>query len=117
LWRHVRGLGGTDDEALANRELRAMLTPMVRSDYRLVETYVPAAGHPLGCPVTALTGRDDSEVRVAEAETWHEVTTGAFDLDVFPGDHFYLVPQRAALLSALMRRLGIPAPAASVRST
>ena len=111
LWAHVRGLGGTDDEALANRELRAMLTPMVRSDYRLVETYLPTPGRPLTCTVTALTGRDDLEVRVEEAEAWREVTTGAFDLDVFPGEHFYLVSQRAALLPALVRRLSIAARA------
>ncbi|WP_218579300.1 hypothetical protein [Phytohabitans houttuyneae] len=36
---------------------------------------------------------------------WAELTTGEFELRAFPGDHFYLVPEQAALLSAVSARL------------
>lgn len=111
LWGHVAGLGGTDTTVLANPMLRSVLTPMVRSDYRLVANYTPTPGPPLDCPVTALTGDDDPEVTVTEAGQWREVTTGGFELRVFEGGHFYLVPRLTDVVAAVVA--GLPVRAAT----
>lgn len=91
-------LGGTSGEVLAMPEMRELLLPVIRNDYRLAETYRELAGGPLGCPVTVLTGTVDPEVTPAQAKGWAAHTTGAFQLAEFAGDHFYLVPQRTAVI-------------------
>jgi surfactin synthase thioesterase subunit len=79
--------------------------PGLRHDYRLAETYEPAPGPPLGCPITALIGRDDPEVDAAEATAWAAMTTGPFMLRVFEGDHFYLQSWRTELLAVITAAL------------
>jgi pyochelin biosynthetic protein PchC len=90
LWDDVRRLGGTDRRLIDQPEIRAMVLPTLRADYRLVETYRPPLSADLRTAVTACIGAQDPEVTVEDATTWRDATTGPFDLAVFPGDHFYL---------------------------
>ncbi|MDT0463797.1 thioesterase II family protein [Streptomyces gibsoniae] len=83
-------LAGTELEVPDEELLRVML-PSLRSDYKAVETYRHRPGPPLGTPVVALTGDRDPKVTPEEAGEWSRYTTGAFDLRVFDGGHFYLV--------------------------
>lgn len=87
----VRELGGTDQSMLDDPEILEMVLPALRADYRAFGTYRWRGGEPLAAPVTVLIGDRDPMVTVPEALTWREHTTGAFDLKVFPGGHFYLV--------------------------
>ncbi|GAA4617558.1 alpha/beta fold hydrolase [Actinoallomurus liliacearum] len=94
-------LGGTDARALADPQLRELVLPYVRSDFRLIETYRHEPGPRLDLPITAFSGNADPIVTIAQAERWAELTTGEFTLRVFPGDHFYVVPHRDAVLAAI----------------
>lgn len=109
LWEELRRLGGTDEVALAHPELRAALMPTLRADYRLVETYQPTLGPPVSMPITAFTGDRDPEALVPEVADWEHATTGPFDFKVFPGDHFYLVPEVDGVLSGILDGLNSPA--------
>jgi pyochelin biosynthetic protein PchC len=104
LWEELRRLGGTSEEVLDYPELRRLVLPTVRADYRLSETCRPPAGT-LGCPVTAFLGDRDPEVTLDEAMGWAETTRAGFELQVFPGDHFYLVGQQAEVLRVIGRTL------------
>lgn len=86
----VRGLGGTGVGVLDDPELRAMVMPALRADYRALGAYRWSAAEPLSVPVTALIGDSDPVVTVDEAAAWHDRTTGDFGLRVFTGGHFYL---------------------------
>jgi pyochelin biosynthetic protein PchC len=117
LWNELRRLNGTKEDVLEQRELRSLVLPYLRSDYRLSETYRPGPPRPLRCPITVLLGDRDPEVTVDEAAGWTKATTAGCELLVFPGgDHFYLVPEQAATIAALVRRLDLPAPAALAHS-
>lgn len=87
-------LGGTDPGVLDHPELRALVLPTIRNDFRLVETYHPEPAPTLDVPITALTADDDPRMTVAEAAGWHEATTAEFRIAVYSGGHFYLVPHR-----------------------
>ncbi|MFJ6217293.1 thioesterase II family protein [Streptomyces sp. NPDC092296] len=102
LIAELSALGGTASGLLADPEMRALVLPPVRSDYRAIETYRCEPGAQVGCPVTALTGDADPRVSVAEARLWEGHTTGAFDYQVFTGGHFYLEDHRPAIA----RRVG-----------
>ncbi len=108
LWSQVRRLSGTADQVLDHPELRAMLMPVLRNDYRISEQYRPAAGPLLRDRVLALIGGSDPEVTDDEARGWSEVSRGPFTLRVLPGGHFYLVPQQAEVVRAVLGLLDHP---------
>lgn len=107
LWAELRRLGGTDREALDNPQLRSALMPTLRADYQLIESYRPAEGV-LRAPISALVGDADPEAPVNEVAAWADYTQSAFDLTVFDGNHFYLVPQRGKVLAGISRSLRHP---------
>ncbi|MFH8978188.1 thioesterase II family protein [Streptomyces sp. NPDC017890] len=117
LIAHVRRLGDMCSEAYDIPELRELLLPALRSDYRLVESYRPAQLAPVKAPLTAYVGQDDTSCALDGVRAWSELTTPhSFDLRAFPGDHFYLVPRQADLVADVAARLaraghpGRPAP-------
>lgn len=91
LMEEIRRTQGTDLRLLESTELMAMALPVLRSDYKAVETYRHRPGPPLRTDVTVLVGDADPLVAVEDAAAWREHTTGDFRMRVFPGgDHFAL---------------------------
>ncbi|MEU8680736.1 alpha/beta fold hydrolase [Streptomyces sp. NPDC048611] len=106
LVRDVQELGGTFSAALDHPDLRELLLPTIRADYRLIDDYRPAEPSPrIAVPVTALLGDRDPHVGEADMRAWAEVTEGDFGLRVLPGDHFYLLEQAPSLVTELGRLL------------
>ncbi|MFF4737821.1 thioesterase II family protein [Streptomyces sp. NPDC001262] len=102
----MNALGGTQTGVLDDPDLRAMVLPIIRNDYHLIDTYRPdPAAAPLTAEVVALTGDADPRVDAAQMKEWAGVTTGAFSVHVFPGGHFYLA-DHAAELARIATALG-----------
>ncbi|MET9263808.1 alpha/beta fold hydrolase [Amycolatopsis sp. NPDC004079] len=106
VWNELRRLGGTDAELLENPELRAMMLPALRGDYAMSETYRPGTGK-VDCPVLACVSDADPEVGVPAARAWAEATGSDFELKVFPGGHFYLVPEQSRVIAEILRASGV----------
>jgi pyochelin biosynthetic protein PchC len=107
----LKDLGGTDAEALAHPELRQLLLPAIRADYRLLERYVPDQNTPaLDIPVVAYFGDADPHVGVDSVAAWSSVTRSSFSTRSFPGGHFYLTAQAQPLLDDLFGRLSLTMP-------
>lgn len=107
----LRVLNGTPAPVLKEPELMKMVLPLLRCDFELSETYRRERAEPLGCPITALGGREDGEVDPAGVEAWRETTRGPVATRMFPGDHFFLHSQREALLETVAATLRAHAPA------
>jgi medium-chain acyl-[acyl-carrier-protein] hydrolase len=93
----LRELEGTAEAVLRNPEFMELFLPRLRSDFELSETYKHVEHAPLASPVTAFGGAQDKEVSRRDLEAWHLTTTSAFDLNMFPGGHFYLKKEGPAL--------------------
>lgn len=98
---HVVSLDASRAAAFDDPDLREAVLPAVRGDYGLVAGYSGGSRPPLGCPIYAYAGDDDSEVTPEEIQGWADLTQGAFRLRVLPGGHFYLKPEEATLLADL----------------
>jgi medium-chain acyl-[acyl-carrier-protein] hydrolase len=101
----LRVLNGTPGPVLQEPELMRMVLPLLRCDFELSETYRRERAEPLDCPITALGGRDDGEVDPDGVAAWRETTRGPVEIRMFPGDHFFLHGQRAALLDTVAATL------------
>lgn len=100
-------LGGSDAELLAEPELRDLVLPYVRNDFRLVDRYTPRPGTKLRTPITALVGAADPKATEDQAAGWAQATEEPFDLHVLPGDHFYLVPRQAEVIRIVLDALRV----------
>jgi surfactin synthase thioesterase subunit len=105
LVAEVRRMGGRHSAVFDHRELWELVLPPLRADYRLIENYRPEPLVQLRSPLVAYAGVGDPSFQEAGMRAWAELTTGQFELQVFPGDHFYLVPQEVALTQHLSQRL------------
>ncbi|MEU9080377.1 thioesterase II family protein [Kitasatospora sp. NPDC004745] len=101
----IVGLGGTDERILEIPALRELILPALRADYTAIETYRCAPDATVSQPITALVGETDENATVDQAAPWRGHTTGAFDLRVLPGGHFYVAEQTAAVVELLTAHL------------
>ena len=101
----LRSLGGTDPRILQDSQALELILPTMRADYTASETYRFEPGAPLSCDITAMIGNRDRESTIAETAEWSAHTTGAFNLRVYAGGHFYLDDCRAHVLEVISSTL------------
>ena len=78
------------------------MSPLVRADIQVAETYVYEAGDLLHCPIFAIGGSEDPLVDIEELEGWRSVTAGDFSLQIIQGRHFFLHESQSQLISAVL---------------
>lgn len=97
---------GIPDEILKHPDLLALLLPSLRADVEALETFHPDPGRPkISCPATVFGGALDRAVSRQDLEAWREEIAGPCRIRVFPGDHFYIEPQRPNLVGEIAETL------------
>jgi medium-chain acyl-[acyl-carrier-protein] hydrolase len=97
----LQELGGIPPQILEHRELLEVLLPTLRADVAIHETYEFGEQPPLACPITAYGGLADPKVSREQLQAWDRHTAASFVMRLFPGGHFYLQEERAAVLRTL----------------
>ena len=83
-------LGGTPKEIFENNELKELFVPILRSDYKNIETFEPMNKETvLPVNMTVLNGKEDN-ITEEEKEGWRKLTSKDFRRYDFEGDHFFL---------------------------
>lgn len=99
----LRASGGIPDDALAFPELLELMAPVLRHDFRLLSNYdYGPVRRRVKCPIVAMCGDSDRGVTPVQARSWAELTQALFDLQVFPGGHFFYrehLPKIARMLT------------------
>ena len=113
----LRTLEGTPEEVLNCPELLELMLPIIRNDFRLVETWIHPGGPPLPCPIHAFGGDRDPQVLQDELEAWHQYSGTGVTLELFEGGHFYLSQHRKTVCRRISDLLSpaLSAPAADLR--
>ncbi|MCQ4437374.1 hypothetical protein NO135_20485, partial [Clostridioides difficile] len=86
-------------------EMRAIYLPMIRSDYRVIETYRRDRPPRLNTPLGVMLPLADSELDDDEAPAWQDVASRPIRIETFSGDHFYLRHQYPAVSAHLVERI------------
>jgi pyochelin biosynthetic protein PchC len=111
LAAEVRGLGGAGSEALVDPDLRTLLLPAIRGDFRMCDTYRARPEDRITGALSAFVGDRDPKVTPDDIRGWTRVTRAVDQarVRVFPGDHFYLDAQARDVVGDIMRSAGIAA--------
>lgn len=96
--RELKALEGTPPEIIAHHDLLHAALPSLRADFEALETYAYSEGAKLASPLYVFGGLQDSIVSRPELETWEQLTTGYFKLQMLVDRHHYLESSRGALL-------------------
>jgi pyochelin biosynthesis protein PchC len=105
LIAEVRRLGAYEPELFDDPELRELIMPSIRADFRVVRHYRPTAGGVVHAPVAGYVGDADTDVPEADVREWAAVTSVGFTHRALPGGHFYLLDQEAELLRDIAQKL------------
>jgi surfactin synthase thioesterase subunit len=99
LIEEVRRMGGTPDDVLADPDMKALLLPVLRADFKVLETYVFDGDDRIDCDITAFRGVADPCASREGTEAWADLTSSRFAHKTYPGNHFFLVPHGRAILT------------------
>lgn len=86
----LRDYGAADEEILQHEELLAVLMPIIRADFAMIESYYFQPGSPLQCLISSWCGSEDPEVHPEEMQGWAGETAAGWSLRVRAGGHFFL---------------------------
>jgi medium-chain acyl-[acyl-carrier-protein] hydrolase len=101
----LRQIQGTPESVLQNSELMALFMPLLRADFELCQTYRYNHEPPLNCPFFIFGGLIDSEISQESLVAWHTQTASPMQLQMFPGDHFFILNAQQSLLQIISQQL------------
>ena len=101
----LRNINGTPEEVLRTPELLGLILPLLRADFALCETYSYQAEEPMDYPISVFGGLEDEEMSPQQLAAWRIHTSSSFNLQMFPGDHFFLLSSKAQVLKNLSSQL------------
>ena len=101
----IRSFEGTPPEIMQHKELMELLMPIIRADFKMVETYVHESRPPLDIPMSLFGGLEDESTPRAHLDAWQGYTTSSFSVRMFPGGHFFLQKQTGRILELILRDL------------
>jgi pyochelin biosynthetic protein PchC len=105
LVAEIQRMGGSGSSHLDHPELRELILPFLRADFRAVNTYRRVPVIRTQTPVVAYCGDRDPDITEDDLQAWSRATTTGFATALFPGDHFYIEESEKALLEDLSARL------------
>ncbi len=84
-------MGGTPKELLENRELLEIFLPILRADFKIVETYRhEAKDERLDSDLTVFWGKQEKGVTLGEIGMWRDYTHKNCQIHLFNGGHFFI---------------------------
>jgi len=107
----ILDMGATSEEIFASKPLRDVFMPILRADFRLVETYKYEAKKPLPWEIAAVAGEEEKWT-AAEVEGWKSHTSADCRVVRLPGGHFYWQdrPESLHALHLLLRQELLASP-------
>lgn len=97
----LRRYGGLPNEIRQSPEMLELVLPGLRSDFTLIETWVPEPREPLDITLTVYSGASDSSVTPYQRQGWDELSALPVDHRVLPGNHFFNTRHQSTIVRAI----------------
>lgn len=100
--QQIASLNGMPQEVLSNPELMELVSPILRADCKLLETWAYKEDEKLNVPITAMMGAEDPSATHNKVERWADLSSKSFRLYQFPGDHFFINTAKQAVVDKIV---------------
>lgn len=88
--KEVIELGGTPQEVADNEELLKLFTPILRSDFKILEKYIyKEKNEKIQCDISIINGKED-DITLEELLAWQKHGDKEFKVYNFEGNHFFI---------------------------
>lgn len=104
FFEKIRTLGGSPEEVLNNDALMDIFEPILRSDFRAVETYKYKQSSLLNIPITVMIGIDEN-ITKSEAMAWGKETQASIEVIEFTGNHFFIYNHQKEIVKIIENKL------------
>lgn len=105
LLERLHSFRGVPPELLQDPSFVAVLMPVIRSDFAVVDTYEYVPEPRLSIPIHAFGGVEDRDAPSGELPFWSEQTSSAFSLQTYQGGHFFIRTEAPALIKVICDRI------------
>lgn len=89
LLQHIKEMEGTPKQIIENKEFMDLLLPILRADYKVIETYQLPSRQKLRCSASVFYGDSDVALLKNDLASWEALFSGCVDEMKFNGGHFY----------------------------
>ncbi|MDQ0175270.1 thioesterase II family protein [Bacillus chungangensis] len=88
---HILKYNGTNESVFKNKELASLFIPILRADFKIVETYkFDHTDDRLDCDISVFGGTEDRTVDWDDLLQWQEVAKKKCNFYSFKGGHFFI---------------------------
>ncbi|MBK3493953.1 thioesterase [Viridibacillus sp. YIM B01967] len=88
---HILKYNVANEEIFRNRELASLFIPILKADFKIVETYkFNNTDYQLTCDISVFGGSEDSTVEWEDLLRWQEITRNKCSFYPFKGGHFFI---------------------------
>jgi medium-chain acyl-[acyl-carrier-protein] hydrolase len=104
----VKGLdryGSTSRSIIDSPELMALLVPMLRADFSLVETYVYRERLPLDRPIVVFQGKQDNMIDPEDMQPWRDKSTAGVRMKPIDAGHLFHLTHESRLLGLIAEEM------------
>lgn len=104
--QEIKNLNGSPREILENEELLNYFEPILRADFKAIETYVHEAHVPVNIPFTVISGTEE-DMKKEDIQAWQEESSYPIDFVVMPGGHFFIFDHVNSIMNTMVNKLSI----------
>jgi medium-chain acyl-[acyl-carrier-protein] hydrolase len=96
---------GIPEMIINNEELKELFLPILRADFKILETYTYKEDRPLDCPITVFGGLSDPKFHREDIDQWGIHTSAQFNAHYLPGGHFFLHDCKSQIINYINHAL------------
>ena len=95
------------EQLLEQAELRELMLPIIRAEFRMANNYVFEREPPFDIPITCFYGKDDTYVTRDQALGWGRFTDSRFRAHIRAGAHFGVIDDMHFITETINRELAV----------
>jgi surfactin synthase thioesterase subunit len=97
-------LDGIPGDVIKDETLLGFFLPIIRADFKAIETFRYNAEEKFDIPITCIIGREE-QITIEKAMAWQRETTMPVEVKQFPGKHFFIYQYEREIINMAAKQL------------
>jgi surfactin synthase thioesterase subunit len=107
--KKLKEIGGCPEEVLNDDELMRFFEPILRADFKALETHQYTTKEMIDVPITVMIGKDE-KISYEEVKMWRNETTKEVQIVQFSGKHFFIFEHADDIMKLILGRVNAHIP-------